>query len=88
MLLTLISGKFHHTLNVYNPVYLIHLFFSSQAECSSCVCVCVCVCVCSYPSTVKASSVCNDVLDIMEGTDQCSCTEGIILDTSAKSLHL
>ena len=37
-----------------------------------CVCLCVrvrvCVCVCLYASTVKA--VCNDVLDILEGTDQ------------------
>ena len=34
----------------------------------ACVCVCVYVCVCLYASTVKA--VCNDVLDILEGTDQ------------------
>ena len=43
---------------------------------------------CFYPSTVKDSSVCNDVLDIFEGTDQRSCVEGIIRDTSANSLHL
>ena len=34
-----------------------------------CVCVCVCVCLFLYASTVKAS-VCNDVLDILESTDQ------------------
>lgn len=48
----------------------------------------VCVCVCLYPSSVKASFVCNDVLVINKGTDQWSCVEGIILDASAKSLHL
>ena len=46
-------------------------------------CVCVCVCVCVFISTVKASSVCSDILDILGGTDQRSCVEGIILDTFA-----
>ena len=53
-----------------------------------CVCVCVCVCVCLYLSTVKASSVYNDVMDILGGADQRYCVEGIILDTSGKFLHL
>ena len=50
--------------------------------------VCDCVCVCLHPSTVKVPSVCNDVLDILDGNDQKSCVEGIIRDTSAKSLYL
>ena len=41
-------------------------------------CVCVCVCVCVYPSTVKVSSICNNILDILQGTDQQPCVEGII----------
>ena len=48
----------------------------------------VCVCVCLYPSSGKASFVCNDVLDINKDTDQWSCVEGIILDTSTKYFHL
>ena len=32
--------------------------------------VCVCVCVCLYTLTIKASSVCNDVWGILEGTDR------------------
>ena len=51
-----------------------------------CVCVCVCVhahmharvCVCLYPSTVKVSSICNNILDILQGTDQQPCVEGIL----------
>ena len=35
-----------------------------------CTCVCVCVCVCLHPSTVKASSVCNNALGIRNGADQ------------------
>ena len=54
-----------------------------------CVCVCVCVCACVFLHFhCKSFFVCNDVSDILEGTDQRSCVEGIILDTSAKSLHL
>ena len=53
-----------------------------------CVCVCVCVYVCLYFSTIKTSFVCNDFLDILDRTDQRSYVEVIILDTSAKSLHL
>ena len=34
------------------------------------------------------SSCCKDILGMIEGTDQWSCVEGIILDTSANSLHL
>ena len=34
--------------------------------CSVCVCVCVCVRVCLYSFTVKASSVYNDVLEMLE----------------------
>ena len=62
------------------------------------VCVCVCVCVRArvcvyvsvrlYPFTVEGSSVCNDVIDKLECTDQQSCVLGIILDASAKFLHL
>ena len=57
---------------------------------SVCVCVCAraCVCVCLYSSTVKASSVYNDVWDILEGTDQRSCVVSIIPGASAKYLHL
>ena len=55
-----------------------------------CVCararVCVCVCVCLYSFTVKASSVCNDIRDILEGTEQR--VVSIILGTSAKFFHL
>ena len=41
-----------------------------------CFCVCVCVracvraCVCLYSFIIKPSSVCNNVCDILEGTDQ------------------
>ena len=41
-----------------------------------------------YPSIVEASSVCNDILEIHECTDQWSCVVGILLDASAKSLYL
>lgn len=44
--------------------------------------------VCLYISTVKASSVCSNVLRILECTDQRFCFEGIILDPSSKSFHL
>ena len=54
----------------------------------ACVCVCLCMCVCLYSFTVKAVSVCNDVWDILEGTDQRSCVVSIILGASAKFLHL
>ena len=46
-----------------------------------CVCVCECMCVCLQSSTIKASLTCNDVLGILECTDQRSCVVGIILDT-------
>ena len=36
-------------------------------------CICACVCVCLYSFTVKVSSVCDDVWDIPEYTDQRSC---------------
>ena len=39
-----------------------------------------------YPSTVKASSICNDVLRVLGGKDQRFCVEGIILETTAKYL--
>ena len=52
----------------------------------------VCVCVCArarvrvrvrvYSLTVKASSVCNVVWDILEGMDQRSCVVSIILGAS------
>ena len=51
-------------------------------------CVCVCVCVYLYSFTVIASSVCNDVSDILEGTDQRSCVVSIFLGASVKFLHL
>ena len=53
-------------------------------SCSVCVCVCVCVCTrthartCVYSSTVKVSSICNNILDILQGTDQQPCVEGIM----------
>ena len=50
--------------------------------------VCVCVCGCLYSFTVKASSVCNDVSDILEGTDQRSCVVSIFLGASVTFLHL
>ena len=50
-----------------------------------CVCVCVCVfvyvCVGLQSSTIEASLTCNDVLGILECSDQRSCAVGIILDT-------
>ena len=36
--------------------------------------------------SVEAFSVCNDVLDILEGTDETSCVEGIDTYTSGKSV--
>ena len=44
------------------------------------VCVCVCLCVFLYSSILNVSSVCNDVLDIIEDKDQ-DLNEGIILET-------
>ena len=55
---------------------------------SVCMCVCVCVFVCLYYFTVKASSVCNDVWDIHEGTDQRTYVVSIILGALAKFFHL
>ena len=55
---------------------------------SVCMCVCVCVFVCLYYFTVKASSVCNDVWDIPEGTDQRTYVVSIILGALAKFFHL
>ena len=43
--------------------------------------------VCLYSFTVKAFFVCNNVLDILESTDQRSCVVSIMLDASAKFLH-
>ena len=37
---------------------------------------------------MKASSVCNDVWNILEGTDQRSCAVSIILGDSGKFRHL
>ena len=54
-----------------------------------CVLCCQGVCVClSLSLTVKASSVCNDVWDILEGTDQRPFLVSIILGGSAKFRHL
>ena len=55
---------------------------------SVCMCVCVCVFVCLCYFTVKASSVCNDVWDIPEGTDQRTYVVSIILGALAKFFHL
>ena len=63
------------------------IFVSASFSFSVYDCVCECL-VCLYPSTVKASPVCNDVLDILECMDQRSCVVGIILDPSAKFFHL
>ena len=66
-------------------VLLVIIYYSGCVCVGVCVCVCVCVCaracvrVCLYLSTLKAPSVWNDVLDILEGTDQQSYVEGIIL---------
>ena len=46
------------------------------------------VCVCLYSFTLKTPSVCKDVRDILEGTNQRSCVASIILGASAKFLHL
>ena len=51
-----------------------------------CMCVCECMCVCLQSSTVESSPICNDVLGILECTDQRSCVVGIMLDTSHKIL--
>ena len=63
------------------------IFVSASFSLNVYVCVCECL-VCLYLSTVKASPVCNDVLDILECMDQRSCVVGIILDLSAKFFHL
>ena len=44
--------------------------------------------VCLYSFTVKASSICNDVWDILDGTDQRSSVVIIILGASVKFLHV
>ena len=50
----------------------------------TCVCVCVvCVCVCLYCSTVEASSVYNDALDMSECT-----VNDLVLRTFCKFFHL
>ena len=54
----------------------------------ACVHACARVCVCLYSFTVKASSVCNDILDIIEGTDQRSCVVSIMLCVFAKFLDV
>ena len=46
------------------------------------------MCVCVYREAIKASSVCNDVWDILEGTDEHFCIVSIILGASAKFLYL
>ena len=46
--------------------------------------VAVCVSVCLYSLSVKASSVCNDVRDILEGTNKQSCAVSIIVGASGK----
>ena len=46
-------------------------------------CVHACVCVCLNFFTAKASSVCDDAWDILEGTDQLPCAVSIV-----KFLHL
>ena len=48
----------------------------------------ICVYVCLSSFIVKASSVCNDVWGILDGTDQRSCVMSITLGASAKFLHL
>ena len=60
-----------------------------------CVCVCVracvcvwCVCVCLYCSTVEASSVYNDALDMSECTDKRSCVADILQVLSSQFLNL
>ena len=65
-----------------------------------CVCVCVCVCVwvggggcggvCVYVYVCMGVvySFCNDIWDILEGTDQRSRVASIVLGASAKFLHL
>ena len=64
----------------------------ARARVCACVCVrvraCMCVCVCLYSFTIKASSVYNNVWDIIEGMDQRPCVVNIILGASAKFLHL
>ena len=55
--------------------------YSVKSRLAASVCVCVCVCVFVYTLfTVKVSSIWNDVLDILESTDQRSYVEGIIVD--------
>ena len=49
---------------------------------------CLYSCVRLYLSTVKASVLCSDILDILECMDQRSCVKGIILDAFVKFLHL
>ena len=53
-----------------------------------CVFVYVCVCVFLCPSTVEASSVCNDSVDILEGTKQRSYVVGMILYGSSSFPYL
>ena len=81
--------KFKRATKLYftHYLYVVNILFNTGLYKS------VYVCVCLYPSTAKASSVCNDTSvrlghKVLEGRDQRSCVEGIILDTSAKSLHL
>ena len=50
-----------------------HYVYNIYSSPDRCVCACVCVCVCLYSFTIKASSVCDDVSDIPEYTDQRSC---------------
>ena len=53
-----------------------------------CMCVSLYTCVCAYFFTIKASSVCNDIWDILEGADQRSSVVSIILGAPAKFRHL
>ena len=48
--------------------------------------VCECMCFCLQSSTVEASAICNEILGILECTDQRLCVVGIILFTSHQIL--
>ena len=56
------GGTFFNTPILYTTSIIKNFYRSKLAT----VCVCVCVCVCLYSFTVMASSVCNDVWDILE----------------------
>ena len=79
----ILNGKLYFLCNVQNKLNVQQIPAMITIT-SACVCVCVCV----YSFTVKASSVCKNVCDILEGTDQQSCIVSIILAVSAKFLHI